>query len=40
MNIFNFIIATFFGLLIISIYLIYSIIRDLLKLIEKLFEEK
>jgi hypothetical protein len=40
MNVFNIIIGCFFGLMIIAIYLIYSIIRDLVKLIEKLLEGK
>ena len=40
MNVFNIIIATFFGLLIVAIYLIYSIFKKLLDLLEQLLEEE
>ena len=36
MTIFNSIIATFFGLFIIAIYLLYTILKKLLKIIEQL----
>jgi hypothetical protein len=40
MNVFNIIIATGFGLVIIAIYLIYSIFKKLLDLLEQLLGEK
>jgi hypothetical protein len=40
MNVFNIIIAIFFGLSIVAIYLIYSIFKKLLDLLEQLLGEE
>jgi hypothetical protein len=40
MTIFDFIIGTFFGLLIVAIYLICSILKKILNMLEELLKEK